>query len=763
MTSRHKISIIGNPNCGKTTLFNALTGSKQKVGNWAGVTVDKKMGKFRLNQNKVVKIVDLPGVYSLSPSDSTSEDERIARDYIVENPSELILNIVDASNLERNLYLTMQLLEMEIPVLLVVNMLDIAKKRDIFIDMPALEKKLGCPVVGISASYQRGLDKLFNVMDRALDTPTPSTRQVYYPEVIELAAQNLQSQYLISPAMAFQLLEEDIESPSDFAQPYLEAVAQEQTIIENELGDDSDIFIADSRYKFISELVKNSTQRKDQFTSTMTDKVDKIILSRIWGLPIFFFMMYFMFLFSINVGSAFIDFFDILFGTIFVDGMTALLETLHAPNLIIALLANGIGSGIQTVSTFIPVIFSLYLFLSILESSGYMARAAFVMDKFMRKIGLPGKAFVPLIVGFGCNVPAIMATRTVENYKDRIATIMMAPFMSCGARLPIYVLFATAFFPSNGQNIVFALYLIGIIVAVLTGFVIKRTALNGEVSRFIMEVPPYHMPTLSGVLRNSWNRLKIFITGAGKIIVLVVTILATLNTMGTDGTFGNENTPKSLLSQIGKSITPIFEPIGVKPDNWPATVGLFTGIFAKEAIVGTFDSLYTSLADEHNQKLALNTENTESEFSLIQGITEAFISIPNNLAEIGSALADPLGIGVSDLSNTQEAAQDQDVSVTSIDMLKHHFDGSLGAFAYLLMILLYFPCVATVGAIYKEAGKKWTLISVLWTTSVGYSAATLVYQIGRFTQHPSYSIFCIGIVCAVIALFLTYFTKMKPE
>ena len=336
--------------------------------------------------------------------------------------------------------------------------------------------------------------------------------------------------------------------------------------------------------------------RTGEVGRNLSDRIDRVVLNRVLGIPIFLAVMYAMFMLTINVGGAFIDFFDILFGTILVDGFGALLGRLGSPDWLTALLADGVGGGIQTVATFIPIIGCLFLCLSALEDSGYMARAAFVMDRFMRTIGLPGKSFVPLIVGFGCNVPAIMAARTLENQRDRTMTIVMAPFMSCGARLPVYALFAAAFFPVGGQNLVFGLYLVGIGAAVLTGLVLKRTLLQGETSPFIMELPPYHLPAIGNVMIRTWDRLKGFVLRAGRVIVGVVVVIAFLNSWGSDGSFGNQDSDKSVLASIGRAMVPVFQPMGIDEDNWPATVGIFTGLLAKEAVVGTLDALYGGLA-----------------------------------------------------------------------------------------------------------------------------------------------------------------------
>ncbi|WP_192456655.1 Fe(2+) transporter permease subunit FeoB [Musicola keenii] len=741
MATQPVICVVGNPNCGKTTLFNVLTGGKQTVGNWPGVTVEKKVGTYRYQQQQVM-LVDLPGVYSLNPSSESSEDERVARDYILSGEANLVLNIVDASNLERNLYLTSQLLDMKVPMVVAVNMMDIAAARKLEIDIAGLQQRLGCPVIPITASQKKGIDALKQQCQDAVAQPSKPTVDVPYDPPLHEAALAIAAQLAQTPGisnpywLAVQLLEGDA-SVRPAAPPAALQFADEQVRrLVADYDDELDIFLADGRYQFVGSIAREVIVRRGEASATLTDKIDRIVLHRFLGIPIFLLVMYLMFVFTINVGSAFIDFFDKLFGTLFVDGLGELLLAINTPEWLKTLLADGVGGGIQTVFTFIPVIGCLYLFLSWLEDSGYMARAAFVMDRFMRSIGLPGKAFVPLIVGFGCNVPAVMATRTMEKHNDRVVTVMMAPFMSCGARLPVYVLFATALFVDGGQNLVFALYLIGILAAIVTGFLLKNTALKGDVSAFVMEIPPYHLPSLQSVLIRTWDRLKGFILRAGRLIVVVVTVLGFLNSMGTDGSFGNQNTQKSVLSAIGQSIVPMFKPMGVREDNWPAAVGVFTGIFAKEAVVGTLDSLYGAMASRQDG----GAQHEEKTFSLTDGVMGALATIPENLGKLSEAVLNPLGLNVGDLSDTEAVAKDNKFTVTSLTMIEHMFDGQLGAFSYLLMVLLYIPCVAAVSAIWREVGTAWTLFCAVWTIQVGYGAATLVYQVGTFGQHPLYSL-----------------------
>ena len=565
------VCVVGNPNCGKTTLFNALTGSHQEVGNWPGVTVDKKVGHFKLGADEI-DLVDLPGIYSITPSSSTSEDERIARDYILSDEAEAVVNIVDASNLERNLYLTAQLIEMRVPMIVVVNMLDIAKQHRLSIDLDALSRRLGCPVVGIVASREKGLDELKKALSDFVARPSIPPLGFEFDEkttdAVRKIADLLKNDETKRPEWyALQML----EGAPGLAERLPEATRARVSEIVDAMNaaydGDLDIAIAGSRYDFVAQVTEAAVTRKGEVSETMTDRIDRIVLNRWLGLPIFLLVMYVMFLFTQNVGGAFIDFFDILVGGVLVDGLSEFLASIGTPDWLRVFLANGIGGGLQTVSTFIPVVFFLYLFLAVLEDSGYMARAAFVMDRLMRALGLPGKAFVPLIVGFGCNVPAIMATRTMDRASDRIITVMMAPFMSCGARLPVYVLFATAFFPTNGQNLVFALYVIGIAAAVLTGFLLKNTVLPGSAAHFVMEIPPYHIPTLKGVMLRTWERVSGFTVRAGQAIIVIVACLTFLNSLGTDGSFGNEDSDKSVLSSIGRTIVPVLEPMGVEEEN----------------------------------------------------------------------------------------------------------------------------------------------------------------------------------------------------
>ena len=735
------VGIVGNPNCGKTTLFNVLTGSKQYVGNWAGVTVEKKTGEYTVN-DKRFECVDLPGTYSLESSDdNVSLDEKIARDYVASREADLIINIVDASNIERNLYLTAQLIEMRVPMLVVLNMMDAVKQRGIKIDLDLLTQQFGCPVVAISAAIKQGIPELKTAINQAvISKPIPNTEITYCTEIENAISQlspkltEISQHYPCdSRWLAMRLLENDTLAQSISGALLLPFVANLQKQIEIETDDEIDILAADARYEFVNQLTKKTVCKLSEVSRHTSEKIDRIVLNRFLGIPIFLLVMYTMFLFTINIGSAFVDFFEQIVGAFLIDGLGELLTLYACPDWLNVLLTQGVGGGIQVVATFIPIVGFLFLFLSMLEDSGYMARAAFVMDRFMRFLGLPGKAFVPMIVGFGCNVPAIMATRTLENPRDRILTNLMNPFMSCGARLPVYALFAAAFFPINGQNIVFGLYLIGIAIAVLTGLIMRHTLFKGETSPFIMELPAYHLPTFQGVLIRTGDRLKSFIVNAGKIIVPMVLVLNFLNALGTDGSFGRENTNQSVLSEIGRKLTFAFEPMGVSENNWVATVGIFTGVLAKEAVVGTLDALYGQLENQ-------NLDAEKSEFNLQNALTEAALTVPKNLSNVANRLLDPLGLNVGNLENSDEAATAQNVKAATFTAMQHSFDGQAGAFAYLLFILLYTPCVAATAAIYRETSAGWAAFTVAWTTGIAYATATLFYQMATFSQHPESSL-----------------------
>lgn len=733
------LALVGNPNCGKTTLFNALTGSRQRVGNWPGVTVEKKSGHFRHAEHNY-ELVDLPGTYSLHIShDDTSIDEQIAQNYILAGEADLVVNIIDASNLERNLYLTTQLLDANVPMVVALNMMDVADDKGVHIDPYALSNSLGCPVVPVVASRSEGLGTLLDVVENVLDKPRCAMPPFSFPGEVGDAVNQLEAlahehvgDGINHRLLATAILERDPRAPSYFPE-HIQPQAQELVYkTEHSIEGALDDFLVNARYQWIHGVVSTCATFHEKTKRSLTDVLDAIFLNRLLAFPLFLLVMYLMFMFTINVGSAFIDAFDGVTGAFLVGGTTELLTSINAPAWLIALLANGVGGGIQLVMSFVPVIACLFLFLSFLEDSGYMARAAFIVDRLMQSLGLPGKSFVPLIVGFGCNVPSVMATRTLENQTDRLLTTIMAPFMSCGARLTVYALFAAAFFQENGQNVVFGLYLIGIVLAVVSGLILRRFMMPGQLSPFIMELPTYHLPTIRGMLLRTWQRLKGFILRAGKAIVAVVIVLNFVSAIGTDGTIGNENTERSVLSAIGKQITPIFAPMGMEEDNWPAAVGIFTGIFAKEVVVGTLDALYSQIGESQSP----DTQADDEAFDLWAEVGASLAMIPENLAGLVDTLLDPLGISIGDVSDLEVAAEAQEVEVNTITLMQQLFNGQVGAFAYLLFILLYIPCVATIGAIDKELGRFWSVFSVVWSYCSAYAVAVIFYQLATFSEHP---------------------------
>ncbi|MEG4682078.1 Fe(2+) transporter permease subunit FeoB [Enterobacter cloacae] len=692
------IGLIGNPNSGKTTLFNQLTGARQRVGNWAGVTVERKEGQFTTTDNQVT-LVDLPGTYSLTTiSSQTSLDEQIACHYILSGDADLLINVVDASNLERNLYLTLQLLELGIPCIVALNMLDIAEKQKLRIDVDALSARLGCPVVPLVSTRARGIDALKLAIDRHAGNADVELVHYAQPLLREagLLAQEMDNSM---PArqrlwLGLQMLEGDIYSR------------------------------AYAGHAAICDVVSNAlTAEPSRFTAA----VDKIVLNRFLGLPIFLLVMYLMFLLAINIGGALQPVFDAGSVAIFVHGIQWLGYTLHFPEWLTIFLAQGIGGGINTVLPLVPQIGMMYLFLSFLEDSGYMARAAFVMDRLMQALGLPGKSFVPLIVGFGCNVPSVMGARTLDAPRERLMTIMMAPFMSCGARLAIFAVFAAAFFGQQGALAVFSLYVLGIVMAILTGLMLKHTIMRGEASPFVMELPVYHVPHLKSLAIQTWQRLKGFVLRAGKVIVIVSIFLSALNSFTLSGQAA-DNINDSALASVSRVITPVFKPIGVHEDNWQATVGLFTGAMAKEVVVGTLNTLYTA---ENIQEEAFNPAAFHLGDELLGAVEETWQSLKDTFS-------------LSVLANPIEASKgDGEMATGAMGVMSEKFGSASAAYSYLIFVLLYIPCISVMGAIARESSRGWMGFSILWGLNIAYSLATLFYQTVNFSQHPRYSLVCI--------------------
>jgi ferrous iron transport protein B len=735
-----EVGLVGNPNCGKTTLFNALTGARQRVGNWAGVTVERKEGVC----HKKFKVVDLPGTYSLMvASMQLSQDERIANDYIHAQHGRVIVNIIDASNIERNLYLTLQLLEMGAPVVVALNMMDMVRKKGLRIDIQQLEQHLGCPVVPIEMNRKRGLEQLKAAIIQRAEKTEPVCVPFAYPATIERSLDAIIATFtptidrLYARSTAVRLLENDVLASASASAITRDEVRLRQEVIYQGLDEEVDVLIADARYAYITDLIAACVCKNAQRQHRATQVLDNVLLNRFLGIPIFVVVMYCMFLFAINIGGAFQDLFDQVSDVLFVQAPAHYLVLWHAPGWVVALVAQGVGKGINTVLTFIPVIGAMFLFLSFLEHSGYMSRAAFVVDRLMRAIGLPGKSFVPMIVGFGCNVPAVLATRTLENKRDRILTVLMSPFMSCGARLAIFAVFTAAFFPEGGQNIVFALYIIGITVAILTGLILRKTLLKGEPAPFVLELPMYHLPSFKSMLMLTWHRLRNFIFKAGKLIIPICVLLGFLNAWSVGGGL-TDGSAQSLLSVVGRALTPIFSPMGLDRDNWPATVGLLSGVLAKEVVVGTLNTLYAQ---------GLHLGQYVTDFQLWPGLQSALFTVPHNIMHLGESLLHPMAGGVPA----------HDLSQGAMGQMYTRFDGKRGAFSYLLFVLLYFPCVSTVAAMARELGKSWAWFSVAWTTGVAYGAAVVFYQLATFLAHPWTTLaWVVGIalsfVCVLLAM-----------
>lgn len=645
-----ELALIGSPNCGKTTLFNRLTGTRQRTGNWPGVTVERKDGKLPLPNGETVRVVDLPGIYSLH-DDIQGVEARVAHTYIQSHNPELVMVVLDATRLGRQLSLLPDIIATGKPVVLIVNMLDSAEAEGIHVDLAALRAETGLPVAGVISSTGEGVDELKKLIDSLL---------LSYP----------------AGRIDFDVVE-------------------------------------------LGKKVYRSTGKQSR-----TEKIDKWLLHPVYALPIFLATMYLLFTISVNLGAVFIDFFDIILGSIFVDGTRWAMAALGAPQWLQAVLADGVGGGVQLVGTFIPVIGCLYLCMSVLEDSGYLSRAAFVIDRLMAKIGLPGQAFIPLIIGFGCNVPAVMASRALGQASARLTTIFIAPFMSCGARLSVYVFVGTAFFPSQAQNAIFALYLLGIGVAVMSAWLLRRKLFSGMVGANIAEMPAYHRPLVRNVLTQTWHRLYSFIWRAGKRILMVVVLLNVFSSWGTDGSWGNQDSENSMLSATGKVLTPMFTPMGVGEENWPATVGLFTGLFAKEVVVGTLDTLYTPAAvvDESGNGV-VEAPNVMSDAAT------ALTSVWDNFNGLAGVLLDPLGIG-----SAQEDMAGQ--APGSYQAMQSLFPSAWGAFCYLVFILLYAPCVATIGVMQKEAGQVWLGFSVVWSLLLSYWLASNLWHLSLLVSAP---------------------------
>ncbi len=676
------IALAGNPNCGKTTLFNELTGSKQHVGNWPGVTVDKKEGVYK--KNKEVVILDLPGTYSLSPY---SAEEIVARDYIVKDKPDAVINIVDGASIERNLYLSLQIMETRIPMVIAMNMMDEVEARGDKIDCQKLSQVLGVPVVPIVARNGRGLTELMDAALRAAEKHEKPERMSLFGEDLENAIAGIADVLGDRDSdeswwKAIKLVEND-QVVAETLEPAKASSVKELVDSANKSADgDAEAKIADIRYQYIGRIVGECVRKANRgHVETKSDKMDKILTNRILALPIFAVVMYVMFACTFSENFLFIEglpspgvWLAGIVETVWevvAESVAGVVEGMGASEWAVGLVSSCLD-GIGAVAGFLPLVLVLFLLLSFLEDSGYMARVAFVMDRIFRHFGLSGRSFIPMLMGFGCSVPALMASRTLESDKDRKITMMITPFMSCGAKLPIYAMFAaTLFADSNQTAIVFSIYMLGIVTAVVGALILNKFAFKSDASHFIMELPQYRVPTLKSVLIHAWEKVKGFAVKAGTVIFASTVLIWFLSNFNMSGMCDME---ESLLASIGNGIKWIFAPLGWA--DWRASVGVVTGWIAKENIVATFGQVFGNVSDE---------------------VVEAVMAGEEALPAIGEVF------------------------------------NRVSAYSYMAFNLLCMPCFAAVGAIKREMGSwKWTLRAVGFQMVTAYVVALLINLIGNF-------------------------------
>ena len=696
-----KIALAGNPNCGKTTLFNALTGSNQFVGNWPGVTVEKKEGK--LKGHKDVTIMDLPGIYSLSPY---TLEEVVARNYLINERPDAILNIVDGTNIERNLYLSTQIMELGIPVIMAVNMMDIVEKNGDKIHIDKLAKKLGCEVVTISALKGTGIKE---AADKAVQIAQKKGAAVPVHEfdkdveaVIRTVESKLGSDIVNEQKrfFAIKLLEKDDKITEQMKS--VPDVSAEIKQLEDKFDDDTESIITNERYVYISSIIGDCVTKNKKNAMTTSDKIDRIVTNRWLALPIFAVVMWVVYYVSVTTVGTFVTDWtnDVLFGEIIPPAIENLLNAIHCADWLQGLILDGIVAGVGAVLGFVPQMLVLFLFLAFLESCGYMARVAFIMDRIFRKFGLSGKSFIPMLIGSGCGVPGIMASRTIENDRDRKMTIMTTTFVPCGAKLPIIALIAGALF--NGASWVAPnAYFVGIAAIICSGIILKKTKLfAGDPAPFVMELPAYHWPTVSNVLRSMWERGWSFIKKAGTIILMSTIVLWFLMNFGwVDGSFGMleaEQLNDSILASIGSVIAPLFAPLGW--GDWKMAVAAVSGLIAKENVVGTF------------------------------GILFGFGEVAEDGAEIWGQLAGSLS--------------------------------TVAAYSFLVFNLLCAPCFAAMGAIKREMNNtKWFFTAIGYQTLLAYVVSLCIYQIGNLFIGGGFGI---GTVVAVLLIIGFVYLLVRP-
>ena len=697
-----RIALAGNPNSGKTTLFNALTGATQYVGNWPGVTVEKKEGKYR--KQKDVTITDLPGIYSLSPY---TLEEVVARNYLLKEKPDAILNIVDATNLERNLYLTTQCLELGIPVVIALNMMDLIEKNGDRIDVKALSDKLGCKIVEISALKGTGIDKAANEVIAAAKSgiaPVPPK----FSEDVESVLSSLSSVLSGVPAdkqrwYEIKVFERDekIGEQISYDKNAAEAII---AAAEEKMDDDSESIITNERYDFIADVLHGCYNKKNAGAMTISDKIDQIVTNRILAIPIFLVVMWVVYFLAINtVGTMGTDWVnDVLFGEIVPGAVGGFLESIGTADWLSGLILDGIVAGVGAVLGFLPQMIVLFLCLAFLEGCGYMARIAFIVDRVFRRFGLSGKSFIPMMVGTGCGVPGVMASRTIENERDRRMTIMTTTFIPCGAKLPIIALIAGALF-DNSAWVAWSAYVVGVAAIVISGIILKKTKMfAGDPAPFVMELPAYHIPTLSSIFHSVWERASSFVKKAGTVILLATILVWFLSSFGFyEGAFQmlpeEDFMEHSMLAALGNAFAWLFIPLGW--GNWKSAVAAVTGLIAKENVVGTFGILYKYGGE----------------------VSEAGEEIWANLAAEMTAIA---------------------------------------GYSFLVFNLLCAPCFAAIGAIKREMNSaKWTWFAIGYQCGFAYLSSLVIYQIGSALTG---SIHPIGLAVAVAVLIGTIYLLFRP-
>jgi ferrous iron transport protein B len=709
------VAVAGNPNSGKSTLINAIAGTRLQVGNWAGVTVEKKEAAFALG-GRDLRLVDLPGTYSLSPY---SQEELVAREFLARERPDVVVNVVDATNLERNLYLTVQLLELGVPVLVALNIHDEAEAKGYRIDVRGIEERLGVRVVPTSATKKQGLDALLEAVIATADARAPRAPAPGYGPDLEAAiaaiadALRTKRPELVerTPArwLALKLLEGD---PRVAEETGLDAAALGGAALAHLRkghGEDLEALVAEARYGVSAGLTREVLTRPRLEKKELTERIDRIVLNRFLGIPIFLAAMWLVFKLTFDLSAPFGDWIDGVANGPAKRWAAALLGAVGAPDWTVSLVNDGIVSGVGFVLVFVPVIFAMMFFITFLEGSGYMARAAFVMDKAMHAIGLHGKSFIPMVLGFGCNVPGIYATRTLESGRDRVLTALLIPLMSCGARLPVYVLFVGVFFPGNAGTVIWSLYVLGIALAIAMGFLFKKTLFRGDAPPFIMELPPYRMPSLRSVCLHTWEKGKHFLYKAGTYILAVSVVVWFLLNLP----WGVEHKRDSYLGKAGQAVAPALAPLGF--GTWEAAASLLTGVVAKEIVVGTMAEIYAPEAAE---------EDAGEAPTLGEDLAEIGLSFGRAAGEAASNVVSTLGLSSMSL-------EEEDASTPLKDAVRGAFT-PLTALGFMIFVLLYMPCVVVAIAMRHEfGGWRWFGVAFAYQTALAWSVAFTVYQGGR--------------------------------